>query len=250
MLVPLLLLRVSQVQYVERTRNMVSELRQKNIDLEKYTDDITKLNEGLLDTLAEIIDLRDPYVLGHSRGVTKLATKLAKRLGLHERQVELVRKGSLLHDIGKLGISQEILAKPSRLTPEEYEVIKTHPKLGAVLLEKSPYLRPLIPIVHHHHEFYNGEGYPDKVAGNQIAIEARIVSVADAVEAMSADRPYRKARSTKYIIEELRRCTGTQFDPLVSEVAIQILNEMEEEKFTEKTIEYAKAQFQTPAIET
>jgi putative nucleotidyltransferase with HDIG domain len=125
-IVPLLLLRISQVQYVDRTRGMVSEMREKNFDLEKYSEEITKLNDGLLDTLAEIIDLRDPFVLGHSRGVTEFATKLAKRLGLHEKQVELVRKGSLLHDIGKLGISQDILAKPARLTPEEYQVIKRH----------------------------------------------------------------------------------------------------------------------------
>ena len=133
-IVPLALLRISEIQYVERTRSMVTELRKKNTDLEKYSDEITKLNEGLLDTLAEIIDLRDPYVLGHSRGVTELATKLARRMGLHEKQVELVRKGSLLHDIGKLGIAQEILAKPARLTSREYDVIKKHPVLGATLL--------------------------------------------------------------------------------------------------------------------
>jgi putative nucleotidyltransferase with HDIG domain len=243
MIVPLLLLRVSQVQYVDRTRGMVTELRRKNQDLEKYSDEITKLNDGLLDTLAEIIDLRDPYVLGHSRGVTELGTKIARRLGLHEKQVELVRKGGLLHDIGKLGISQEILAKPARLTPEEYDVIKTHPILGANLLEKSPHLRPLIPIVRHHHEFYNGEGYPDRIAGNQIAIEARIISVADAVEAMSSDRPYRKSRTPEYIIEELRRCSHTQFDPLVTEAAIDILQEREAEKATEKATRRVEAQY-------
>ncbi len=248
-IVPLILLRVSQVQYVERTRGMVTELRKKNQDLEKYTDEITKLNDGLLDTLAEIIDLRDPYVLGHSRGVTELGTKLARRLGLHEKQVELVRKGGLLHDIGKLGISQDILAKPARLTPEEYEVIKKHPKLGANLLEKSPHLRPLIPIVRHHHEFYNGEGYPDKIAGNQIAIEARIISVADAIEAMSSDRPYRKARTPEYIIAELQRCAHTQFDPLVTDAAIKILKEREAEKITEKAIRQAEAPQRVPAAD-
>ena len=248
-IVPLILLRVSQVQYVERTRGMVTELRKKNLDLEKYTDEITKLNDGLLDTLAEIIDLRDPYVLGHSRGVTKLGTKLARRLGLHEKQVELVRKGGLLHDIGKLGISQEILSKPARLTPEEYEVIKTHPILGATLLEKSPHLRPLIPIVRHHHEFYNGEGYPDKLAGNQIAIEARIISVADAIEAMSSDRPYRKARTPAYIIAELQRCAHTQFDPLVTETAIKILKERELEKVAEKAVKRTETQQQIPITE-
>jgi diguanylate cyclase (GGDEF)-like protein/putative nucleotidyltransferase with HDIG domain len=241
---PLLLLRVSQVQYVERTRGMVSEMRVKNTVMEKYSDEITRLNDGLLDTLAEIIDLRDPYVLGHSRGVTGIAVKLAKRLGLHEKQIELVRKGSMLHDIGKLGISQEILAKPAPLTPEEYKIIQKHPKLGAALLEKSPHLRPLIPIVLHHHEFYNGEGYPDGISENQIAIEARIVSVADAIEAMSSDRPYRKARTTEFIIEELQRCSSTQFDPLVADTAIQILKEMESAKHTEEAIEYAKAELQ------
>ena len=248
-IVPLLLLRVSQVQYVERTRGMVTEMRKKNTDLEKYTDEITKLNDGLLDTLAEIIDLRDPYVLGHSRGVTEIATKLARRIGLHEKQVELVRKGALLHDIGKLGISQEILAKPARLSPEEYEIIKAHPKLGASLLEKSPHLRPLIPIVSQHHEFYNGEGYPNKLAGNQISIEARIVSVADAMEAMSSDRPYRKSRSIEYIMDELRHNSGTQFDPLVAETAIKILREMESKKSIEKAIGLEQAQLQNSSTQ-
>jgi len=243
-IVPLLLLRVSQVQYVERTRGMVSEMRVKNIALEKSSEEIARLNDGLLDTLAEIIDLRDPYVLGHSRGVTEFAVKLAKRLGLHEKQVELVRRGSLLHDIGKLGISQDILAKPAPLTADEYKIIKTHPGLGAALLEKSPHLRPLIPIVRHHHESYNGEGYPDRIANNQITIEARIVSVADAIEAMSSDRPYRKARSTEYILKELQRCSNTQFDPLVASTAMQILKEMESAKHTEEAIEYAKAELQ------
>ena len=248
-IVPLLLLRVSQVQYVDRTRGMVSELRVKNTALEKYTEEITKLNDGLLDTLAEIIDLRDPYVLGHSRGVTEFATKLAKRLGLHEKQVELVRKGSLLHDIGKLGISQAILSKPSHLTPDEHKIIQTHPAIGASLLAKSPHLRSLIPIVGQHHEFYNGEGYPDRLSGNQISIEARIVSVADAVEAMSSDRPYRKALSVEYIIEELQRCSGTQFDPRVTDTAMKILNELESEKSTEQAIEYAKIQIKKPSTQ-
>ena len=248
-IVPLLLLRVSQVQYVDRTRGMVSELRMKNTILEKYSDEITKLNDGLLDTLAEIIDLRDPYVLGHSRGVTEFATKLAKRLGLHEKRVELVRKGSLLHDIGKLGISQDILSKPNRLTLEEYTIIKTHPAIGASLLAKSPHLRSLIPIVGQHHESYNGEGYPNRLSGTQISIEARIVSVADAIEAMSSDRPYRKARPTEQIVEELQRCSGKQFDPLVVNTAIKILNELESAKLTEQAVEYAKVQIEKPSTQ-
>ena len=225
-LVPLLLLRLSQVQYVDRTRDMVVELREKNRVLEDYSVEITKLNEGLLDTLAEVIELRDPYVLGHSRRVTDFAVNLAIQMGLSDRQVELVRKGSLLHDIGKIGISQDILAKPSKLTPKEFNDIQKHPTLGATLLEKSPHLRPMVPIVRYHHEFFDGNGYPEGLAGNQIPIEARIVSVADAIEAMASDRPYRKARDKEYIIGELKRCSGTQFDPQVVDKAVSLLEAM------------------------
>ena len=225
-IVPLLLLRVSQVQYVERTRDMVTELREKNRVLENNSIEISKLNEGLLDTLAEVIDLRDPYVLGHSRRVTDFAVNLAIQMGLHNQQVELVRKGSLLHDIGKLGIPQDILAKPTKLTSKEYEIIQGHPSIGGSLLEKSPNLRPMISIVRYHHEFFDGNGYPEGISGSQIPIEARIVSVADAVEAMASDRPYRKARDKEYIIEELNRCSGTQFDPQVVKEAIAILESL------------------------
>jgi putative nucleotidyltransferase with HDIG domain len=221
------MLRLSQIQYVNRTRAMVSELNQKNLALKKNAEEITKLSQGLLETLAEIIDVRDPYVLGHSRRVAELATEIATKMGLHEKQIALIHKASLLHDIGKLGISENILGKPDRLSRDEYNTIKTHTDLGAVLLGKSPQLNALIPAVRHHHEFYNGEGYPDHLSGNQIAIEARIVSVADAVEAMSSDRPYRKSLSCQQIIDELAKASGTQFDPNVARVAIDIIQEQE-----------------------
>jgi diguanylate cyclase (GGDEF)-like protein/putative nucleotidyltransferase with HDIG domain len=227
MMVPLLLLRISQKQYVDRTREAVTELREKNIVLEKSAKEINQLNDGLLDTLAEIIDLRDPYVLGHSKRVTHYATMIAEKMGLNSKQVELIRKGSLLHDVGKLGISMDILAKPGPLTDLEYKKIKDHPVIGARVLEMNPSLRLLIPIVRHHHEFYNGKGYPDCLSGHQIPIEARIVSVADAVEAMASDRPYRKARSNQYIIDEIKRYAGTQFDPKVVELAVRLLESEE-----------------------
>jgi putative nucleotidyltransferase with HDIG domain len=227
MMVPLLLLRISQKQYVDRTREVVTELREKNIVLEKAATEIKRLNDGLLDTLAEIIDLRDPYVLGHSKRVTNYATMIAEKMGLNPRQVELIRKGSLLHDIGKLGISMDILGKPTRLSQQEYEEVKHHPEMGARVLEMNPSLRMLIPIVRHHHEFYNGQGFPDGLAGHQIPIEARIVSVADAMEAMASDRPYRKARSKQYIINEIKKFAGTQFDPKIVEQAVRLLESEE-----------------------
>jgi diguanylate cyclase (GGDEF)-like protein/putative nucleotidyltransferase with HDIG domain len=227
MMVPLLLLRISQKQYVDRTREAVTELREKNIVLEKSAKEINQLNDGLLDTLAEIIDLRDPYVLGHSKRVTNHATMIAEKMGLNSKQVELIRKGSLLHDVGKLGISMNILSKPGPLSDLEYKKIKDHPVIGARVLEMNPSLRLLIPIVRHHHEFYNGQGYPDGLSEHEIPIEARIVSVADAIEAMASDRPYRKARSNQYIIEEIKRFAGTQFDPKVVELAVELLESEE-----------------------
>jgi diguanylate cyclase (GGDEF)-like protein/putative nucleotidyltransferase with HDIG domain len=226
MIIPLFILRYSQMQYVEHTRKVVTELRNKNQELEKSTNEINELNEGLLATLSEIIDLRDPYVLGHSKQVSEYSTKIAHQLKLSNRQVGLIHKAGLLHDIGKLGIPMEILTKPSKLTPEEYEIIKSHAALGGELVKNSPSLRQLVPIIRHHHEFYNGEGYPDKLAGNQISIEARIVAVADAIEAMISDRPYRKALKPERIVEELSRNSGSQFDPIVIEAAIKMLKSM------------------------
>lgn len=245
MMVPLFLLRISQKQYVDRTREAVTELREKNIILEKNAEEINQLNDGLLDTLAEIIDLRDPYVLGHSKRVTSYATKIAERMGLNPKQVELIRKGSLLHDVGKLGISMDILAKPEPLTGLEYETVKMHTEFGSRILGINPSLRLLIPIVRHHHEFYNGKGYPDGTSGHQIPIEARVVSIADAIEAMASDRPYRKARTTQYILNELKKFSGTQFDPKVVEHAIKLI---ESEEFDEASVLSIKNAFAAGAL--
>ncbi|MGZ6317165.1 MAG: HD-GYP domain-containing protein, partial [Anaerolineales bacterium] len=233
--VPLLLLRLSQKQYVDRTRVMVQELRDKQQILEKAAEEINALNSGLLDTLAEIIDLRDPYLYGHSKRVTSYATDIARGLGLREKQVQLIHKASLLHDIGKLGIASDILAKPSQLTAEEYEIIKAHATLGATLLEKSPSLEPLVPIIRHHHEHFDGQGYPDRLKGNEIPLSARIVTVSDAIEAMNSNRPYRRGIAIANIIAELRRCSGTQFDPLVVEAAVRILSASLEAPISEQS---------------
>ncbi len=222
MMVPLFLLRISQKQYVDRTRAAVTELREKNIVLEKNAEEIDRLNDGLLNTLAEIIDLRDPHVFGHSKRVSGYAVMLAEKMGLNPKQVKLIRKASLLHDIGKLGISMEILSKPGKLNSSEYEAMKKHAELGGNLVKNSPSFLPIVPIIRQHHEFYNGRGYPDKLAGNHISIEARIVAVADAIEAMTSDRPYRKRLTTKQVIDELKACSGSQFDPLVAQTAIQL----------------------------
>ncbi len=229
LLVPLFLVRLSQKQFIDRTREVVQQLREKNLILESNSKEITRLNESLLDALAEVIDLRDPFVLGHSKHVTRYAVMIAQKLGLPEERVELIRKASLLHDIGKLGIPDRILLKPSKLSLEEYEVMKAHTTLGSGLLETSYGLSNLIPIVRHHHEWFDGSGYPDGLKGKNIPLEARIVSLADAVEAMASDRPYRKVSEPDEILLEIQRAAGTQFDPDIVKVFIDAVRPQADE---------------------
>jgi HD-GYP domain-containing protein (c-di-GMP phosphodiesterase class II) len=139
--------------------------------------------------------------------------------------VNLIRKASLLHDLGKLGIPDEILRKPSALTKEEFEVVMSHPSLGAEILAASQALQSLIPIVRHHHERYDGKGYPDQVKGENVPIEARVLALADAVEAMASDRPYRSALDYESIVREVKINSGTQFDPKVARAFLEILHD-------------------------
>lgn len=245
-LIPLLMLRLSVKQYIDRTISMVNELRGKNNLLECNSQEINKLNEDLLNALAEVIDLRDPFTLGHSQFVTRYSVLIAKKLGLPQEQIDLIRKAGLLHDIGKIGIPDSILMKPFPLTPDEYYTIQTHTTLGAGILEKAHSLKHLSPIVRHHHERYDGNGYPDHLSGKDIPMESRIIAIADAVEAMASDRPYRRALSLERIEEELKRNSGSQFDPMIIESMLQILKSRNEyilvnsaDKLTVEQCEYA-----------
>ncbi len=214
-LVALFLLRLSQKQYLDRTKEAVTELNKKNKALETHSTEITRLNNGLLDTLSTLIDLRDPYVMGHSQRVTRYAVIIAQEMRLSPERIDTIRKASLMHDLGKLGVQAEVLAKKTSLTALEFEHIKSHVTLGAHLLQTSQALESLTPIVLHHHEHYDGKGYPDGLKGKDIPLEARIVCLADAVDAMSSTRPYRRAFNFEEIMAEVRSCAGNHFDPEV-----------------------------------
>ncbi|MCG2794476.1 MAG: GAF domain-containing protein [Actinomycetia bacterium] len=182
----------------------------------------TKLNERLQDTylgaiasLAAAIEASDPYTVGHSARVTQYAVSIAESMGLSSGDVEEVKLAALLHDLGKIGVPDSILNKAGRLTEEEYSVIKMHPVLSTRIIEPLPHLGNIIPIIHHHHERYDGLGYVDGKSGDDIPLGARILAVADSFEAMTSDRPYRKALSREEAMAEVRRNSGSQFDPEV-----------------------------------
>ncbi|HEX7510852.1 MAG TPA: HD domain-containing phosphohydrolase [Chitinivibrionales bacterium] len=169
------------------------------------------------------VEAKDRYTHGHSENVMKYTIILAKHLGMSDLEIENVKYAGLLHDIGKIGISEFILNKPSKLTQYEFDEIKRHPAVGAKIIADVPFLHPLVPFVLHHHEFFDGSGYPDGIAGEDIPFGARILSVADVFEAMTSTRPYRKALSPDTAVKSLVAGKGKQFDPRMVEAFLDVL---------------------------
>lgn len=195
-------------------------------------------NNQLIDsyfaTLAAALDARDPYTAGHSLRVANYAVKIGKLANLPEETIDELRKSALLHDIGKIGIPDAVLLKEGRLSKEEWELIKEHPALGEAILkqiEPKDAMAPFLPGVRSHHERYDGRGYPDALQGDQIPLFGRIIAVADAFDAMTSDRPYRKGLNTSQAITILENGRGTQWDPYYTELFVEeYRHEMEEAK--------------------
>lgn len=171
--------------------------------------------EASLTALANAIDVRDRYTRGHVERVTAYAMAIASCMDWPEWRVEQLRFGAILHDIGKIHIRETTLFKETPLSPEEWDEIKQHPINGAEMIKDIPYLSSAIPIVRHHHERWDGKGYPDRLAGEAIPVEARIVAVADAFDAMTTERPYSPSRDLEDAFEEIMNCIGVQYDPNV-----------------------------------
>ncbi len=185
---------------------------------------LNNLYLNTIDALAQVIDEKDHYTHTHSKNVTKYALAIAKQMKLTPHQMEVVERAAKLHDLGKIGIHDYILAKPDKLTPEEWEEIKTHSLKGAKILEPLSFLNGVIKAVRSHHERYDGKGYPDGKKGKEISVEARIMAVADAFDAMLSERPYRKALTKEKTIKELKKNSGTQFDPKVVKAFLRIIH--------------------------
>jgi len=166
-------------------------------------------------SLANAIDAKSPWTMGHSERVMNVAANIARDMGLDEERIERVRMGGLLHDIGKIGVMEALLEKPAELDDDDFPPIRLHPEKGVAILSPIAQLKDVLPAILHHHEFYDGSGYPGHLAGDDIPLDARIIAVADSFDAMVADRPYRKGLGVKEAAKELARCAGTQFDPAI-----------------------------------
>lgn len=228
------------------TREQNFQLQDANRTLEQKVQDRTKqLVEKHLEirtayvqtirALAEAVDAKDAHTRGHSERVGVYASKVGRELGLPRDLIERIYIAGLLHDVGKIGVRDAVIQKPDRLTPEEYEEIRRHPEIGARILEPVAFLSDVVDCVRHHHEWYDGSarGYPDRLAGNRIPLPSRVILVADTVEAMTSDRPYRKGLPLERVVEELHRFSGSQFDPNVVDACLRLL-EREAESFIKK----------------
>jgi len=189
-------------------------------------------HQGTILSLLRLIELRDPAVGKHSYAVSDLATAFAQHMQVEREQVIAIGTAALLHDIGKIGIPDAILQKREALTSSERAIIKHHPEVGAQLLATGPFLRKLMPAIRHHHERWDGKGYPDGLIGQNIPLEARIIAVAEAYDAMVTDRRYQASRTPSDALAELQRCAGTQFDPAVVRAAFLVLDSQEEQNET------------------
>ncbi len=173
-------------------------------------------------SLAAAIDAKDSYTHGHSRRVTDLSVGLALEMSLAKTEVDTIRHASLLHDVGKIGISEQILLKPGKLTDDEFETIKSHPHIGAGILNSIEFLKRVCEIIKHHHERYDGRGYPAGLTGDEIPLGSRIICVADSFDAITSHRPYRKPLTFDEASAEIQRCAGSQFDPAVVQAFISL----------------------------
>lgn len=201
----------------------MNEIKRMN---EELSDTYEKLEKAYLDsieTLRYTVEAKDPYTRGHSDRVSEYSVLIGKKLGLSDEDIKTLQIGGLFHDIGKIGIPDSILLKEAKLTDDEYSQIKNHPSIGAHILCNAEVFQDIIPIVKHHHERYDGNGYPARLKGEDIPYLARIAAVADTFDAMTSKRTYRNALPIDVVKEEIEKCSGSQFDPDIAKVFLEIL---------------------------
>ena len=216
----LLLLIESALRSVEQMKT----IKKINYELKEKNQEIEKAYMECIKTLRYTVEAKDKYTRGHSDRVADFSVLIGKYMGLSDEDLNILRIGGLFHDIGKIGIPDSVLLKDGKLTDEEYSQIKNHPSIGKQILSNASIFKDMIPIVYHHHEKYDGTGYPERLKGEEIPLFARIAAVADTFDAMTTKRSYRNALPLDIVRNEIVRCSGTQFDPNVSKVFLEILD--------------------------
>jgi putative nucleotidyltransferase with HDIG domain len=206
----------------EFTQALMSEVQQKTAQLTDALDLLVQAYDDTIEALGSALDLKDPETSGHSQRVTAYTISIAKSVPVPLPYLTVLARAAFLHDIGKMAIPDKILRKPGPLDDAEKVIMRTHCEIGYNMLTRIPFLRDVAEIVLAHHEFFDGTGYPRGLRGEQIPLGARIISVANALDAMLSDSPYRNALPMSYAFEEIRHCAGTQFDPKIVEVFLSI----------------------------
>ena len=201
----------------------MDEIKRINEELSDSKEQLEQAYLDMVQTLRSAVEAKDTYTRGHSDRVAEYSVLIGEKLGLPEDQIKTLKIGGLFHDIGKIGISDSILLKPGKLTDDEYSEIKNHPSIGAHILGSAKTFQDIVPIVKHHHEKYDGNGYPSRMKGEEIPYLARIAAVADTFDAMTSRRSYRDAIDLQKVKDEIKRCEGTQFDPQIAEAFLDIM---------------------------
>ena len=202
----------------------MNEIKKINEELKNSNEKLEKAYLESIETLRYTVEAKDYYTRGHSDRVSAYSVLLGKKLNLSESDLKTLQIGGFFHDIGKIGVPDSILLKETKLTDDEYSEIKNHPSIGAHILSTASIFQDIIPIVKHHHEKYDGNGYPGKLKGEEIPYLARIAAIADSFDAMTSKRTYRDSMPLDVVIAEFKRCRGTQFDPYLTDVFLDILN--------------------------
>jgi putative nucleotidyltransferase with HDIG domain len=203
----------------------VTESKLVNAELQRTLDNLRKSFGTTIQVMVSAVEMRDPYTAGHQLRVADIARSIAQEMGLSQDQVDGIRLAGSIHDIGKLSIPAEILSKPTKLTDIEFSLIKEHSRIGYEMLKDMESPWPLAQIVYQHHERMNGSGYPRKLKGDEILIEARIMAVADVVEAMASHRPYRPGLGIEAALEEIEKNRGIFYDNVVADACLRLFQE-------------------------